>query len=136
MNVKSITLTVAEVTEILSITDDTLRRQALEAVTEAAAHPEKINLEAHLDGPSIILTLVHKVYRRYETALLRAENRKKKKAGNEDANPFAAMLNESFSQLAELVKSYLKPLIEYASGYYRMPKGQRDGTFTMPVDFA
>lgn len=80
--IKSLTLSLSEITDILSIDDPDVRRAAIEALEKAAADPEKIDLEEHLDGPPVILTLVHKVHRRAEAARKRAETRAKNRLGN------------------------------------------------------
>lgn len=85
--IKSLTLSLEEITDILSIDDPGIRRAAIDALHDSAADPESIDLEKHLDGPSVVLTLVHKVHRRAEAAKKRAETRAKNIKKHKEAQP-------------------------------------------------
>ncbi|MDE5608601.1 MAG: hypothetical protein K2I64_06680 [Muribaculaceae bacterium] len=73
---KTITLTIDEFSQILEISDPTLRQAILTAVQNAAAAPDSIDLSAYTDAHPLIQSLVKKLKTRAEAARKRAEKRK------------------------------------------------------------
>lgn len=73
-NIKSITLTIDEFSQILEISDPARREAVLTAVRDAAAAPDCIDLSAYTDP--LIHSLVKKLKARADIARKRAEKRK------------------------------------------------------------
>ena len=77
--IKSITLSLTELTDILELTDPAVRQAAINALHAAAADPENADPDSYLDAPAVVHTLVDKVHRRAKAAKKRAETRAKNK---------------------------------------------------------
>ena len=78
--IKTLTLSLSEITDILQITDPVVREAAVKALNIAAENPEAIDLEQYQDSPRVVRTLVEKVHRKARNARKRAEARAKKKS--------------------------------------------------------
>ncbi len=73
--VKSINLSIEEITAIFAITDESLRNRAIQAITTAAENPEAVNIDDYLDGDPLILELVWRIVRKDRMARERRERR-------------------------------------------------------------
>ncbi len=78
--IKTLTLSIAEISEIFAISDSAVREQAISIIQSAANDPENINPDIYTDFHPIIQKLIQKLQRRVELARRRAEARARREA--------------------------------------------------------
>lgn len=80
MKIKTISLSVDELSTLLSIDDADTRRQAVETLREVTADPKNIDADRYADSHPAVRALVKKVSRRVEASRRRAERKQAKEA--------------------------------------------------------
>ncbi len=79
-SIKTLTLTIADISEIFAISDPMVREQAISIIQSAASDPENINTDHYKDCHPIIQKLIQKLQHRVELSRRRAEARARRKA--------------------------------------------------------
>lgn len=92
---KTLSLTIDEINELLSIEDAGERREVAEALNAGAADPESVDPEKYLDAHPMALCLTHKISRRMEQRRRRMEQRAKKQAERAQSTAGAPKQNET-----------------------------------------
>lgn len=110
MKIKSITLSITELTNLLSIDSADVRRQALEALNEAVAEPENIDIERYRDSHPVVQAIVEKVDRRARSACRRAESRAARKQQKQDVTIRVEMTDSTVKRLLWLRQNLHKTL--------------------------
>ncbi|MDE6831746.1 MAG: hypothetical protein K2J07_03320, partial [Muribaculaceae bacterium] len=82
--INTLTLTIADISEIFAINDPIVREQAISIIQSAANDPDNINPDIYTDFHPIIQKLIQKLNHRVELSHRRAEARERRKA--EEAN--------------------------------------------------
>ncbi|MDE5607439.1 MAG: hypothetical protein K2I64_00725 [Muribaculaceae bacterium] len=78
--IKSLTLSIADISEIFAINDPIVREQAISIIQSAASDPENINTDHYKDCHPIIQKLIQKLKHRVELSRRSAEARARRKA--------------------------------------------------------
>lgn len=78
--IKSVSLSVDEIRQLLSIESAEERKEVLDVLTEGAANPEAVDAERYLDSHPMALCLAHKISRKVEQRRQRAESKLRRQA--------------------------------------------------------